>query len=135
LGLVLGLLVTKNWQLSGRPRQTSICRGSSTTWIRNDDFFNQPPVAINDSFLVFHDRPTFVSAAYGVLKNDYDPNGDTLEVYSHFNGRYGQVGMSRDGSFSYTPHSASPGGSDAFDYVVADPAGFQVTGHVDLLIV
>ena len=49
---------------------------------------NNPPIAVDDQY-VYSKNSKFVTLTFQVLKNDYDPNGDELqlvEVFDEFNG-------------------------------------------------
>src|SRR5262249_50794085 len=99
---------------------------------------NKDPVAVNDAYIVAENGVLTVSAAAGVLANDYDPDGDPLRIcpQSRIVGHAlllaptnGTVKMNEDGSFTYTPN---PGfaGVDSFYYCNEDgPACVQ--GRVD----
>jgi len=65
---------------------------------------NMPPVAVNDYYSTMHDVPLEVSAASGVLENDYDPNpGTTLTAICTGGPTHGALSLDPDGSFTYTP--------------------------------
>jgi hypothetical protein len=75
------------------------------------------------SYAAVDDTVLNVSAAYGVLANDSDADGDPLTavlVSGPFNAS--AFTLNTDGSFSYTPNSGF-GGSDSFTYVATDGAG------------
>src|SRR5205085_12585638 len=74
---------------------------------------NKDPIAVNDAYTVNKNGVLTVSAAAGVLANDYDPDGDPLRVCpeSFIPGHVlllaptnGAVTMNPDGSFNYTPN-------------------------------
>src|SRR5262249_7079906 len=100
---------------------------------------NKDPIAVNDAYTINKNGVLTVSAAAGVLANDYDPHGDPLRVCpeSRIVGhalllapKNGAVTMNADGSFTYTPN---PGfsGVRSFDYGNEDgPACAQ--GRVDI---
>ena len=96
---------------------------------------NVPPVALGDRYISKSRQPLAVAAADGVLKNDYDANGDVLSVVAADPLTPGgsNLTMPKDGSFIYLP----PGdlwGSDSFTYKIWDGHdGFAMTGvRVDL---
>ena len=89
---------------------------------------NKDPVAVNDAYTVAENGVLTVSAAAGVLANDYDPNGDPLRVCPEtvivghlllLAPTNGTVTMNADGSFTYKPN-AGFAGVDSFLYCVED---------------
>jgi len=84
-----------------------------------------------------------VSAAAGVLANDYDPDGDPLRVCLESRESHevlllaptnGAVTMNEDGSFTYTP-DAGFAGVDSFYYCVEDgPSHTSPEGRVDITV-
>src|SRR5262249_39436006 len=60
------------------------------------------PRAADDAFTTREDTPLTV-AAPGLLANDSDPNGDTLEAALETGPAHGVVQVGADGSFVYTP--------------------------------
>lgn len=78
---------------------------------------NIPPVAMDDSVLVFEDTPTVIN----VLSNDDDANGDVLHVASVGVPTHGQVTLNTTTTVLYTP-TLNYNGSDTFTYVVSDGA-------------
>jgi VCBS repeat-containing protein len=87
---------------------------------------NDLPVAVADSYSGTEDLVLSVSAADGVLKNDSDPEGDTVTASLQTQATHGTVALASDGSFSYTP-SANYTGNDSFSYQVADGKGGSAT--------
>jgi hypothetical protein len=102
---------------------------------------NKDPIAVNDAYTVAENGVLTVSAAAGVLANDYDPDGDPLRICpeSRIVGHAlllaptnGAVTMNADGSFTYTPN-AGFAGVDSFYYCAEDgPACVQ--GRVDITV-
>jgi Ca2+-binding RTX toxin-like protein len=102
---------------------------------------NKDPILVNDAYTVNKNGVLTVSAAAGVLANDYDPDGDPLRVCpeSRIVGHAlllaptnGAVTMNEDGSFTYTPN-AGFAGIDSFYYCAEDrPACAQ--GRVDITV-
>jgi Bacterial cadherin-like domain len=79
---------------------------------------NKDPVAVDDAYTVDENGMFSVSAAAGVLANDYDPDGDPLRICpeSRIVGHAlllaptnGTVKMNEDGSFTYTPNAGFAG--------------------------
>jgi choice-of-anchor A domain-containing protein/uncharacterized repeat protein (TIGR01451 family) len=73
------------------------------------------PVAVDDSYAVGQGTRLTV-AAPGVLGNDTGPSGVTLTAKVVDGPSHGRVDLSADGSFSYTPASATFNGTDTFTY-------------------
>ena len=80
---------------------------------------NDAPTAVDDLYELDQDTVLTVTQTDGVLANDTDPDGDPLVVSLVDAPTHGQLEMSTDGAFSYTPN---PGyaGADSFRYTVAD---------------
>jgi hypothetical protein len=64
---------------------------------------NQPPVSINDSYTTPEDTPLAISLP-GILANDTDPEGDTLDLSFAGGGGNGTISRNSDGSFVYLPN-------------------------------
>ena len=79
---------------------------------------NDAPVVNDDSYSVNEDSFLTVSAP-GVLSNDSDVDGDTLQAQVVDGPANGTVVLQSNGSFLYTPN-ANFGGSDSFTYKVTD---------------
>src|SRR5439155_880190 len=65
---------------------------------------NDAPVAVNDSFTTTEDTPLNV-AAPGVLANDSDADGNSLNAVLVNQPTHGSLTFNTNGSFSYTPAS------------------------------
>lgn len=83
------------------------------------DAINDPPVAVGNTYSVAEDGTLTVDVAQGVLRNDVDPDGNTLTVRLQSDVASGTLGLASDGSFAYTP-SADFNGLDTFVYVASD---------------
>jgi large repetitive protein len=83
---------------------------------------NDPPVATNDRY---YTRPISLTvSAPGVLANDYDVDaGDHLKANLVTGPINGQLKLSEDGSFRYTPNPDFVSGNDGFSYQVSDSMG------------
>jgi VCBS repeat-containing protein len=93
--------------------------GSNTATV-TIDVTNNVPVANDDSYSVLHDRTLTVTAA-GVLGNDTDEDNDSLTAVLVSSTSHGNLSLSSDGSFTYTPipHYV---GLDSFQYKANDGA-------------
>ncbi|MHA1939989.1 MAG: Ig-like domain-containing protein, partial [Candidatus Thorarchaeota archaeon] len=80
---------------------------------------NDYPVAMDDEYSIDEDDVLVVDSATGVLANDYDVDGDPLEVYFVELPSNGMLSLNLDGSFTYTPYPDF-WGVDFFTYLVYD---------------
>ncbi len=100
---------------------------------------NDPPVAIDDSYLAKQDTELTIPLATGVLVNDFDTDTipDPLNVdltklpLSSVQG--GTVALNLDGSFSYKGASGFSG-LDSFDYWVSDGNGGFDSATVSIVV-
>ncbi len=94
---------------------------------------NQVPVAQDDAYEVTKGQILTVSSAQGVLSNDSDDDGDTLEAVAEeiTTAEGGTVLLKADGRFSYSPAEAFTG-TDQFSYTVIDGQGGTGTGTVEI---
>ena len=76
-----------------------------------------PPVGVSESFTIGANGILTVSADDGLLANDISSTDIVAAIYR--NAMYGDVSMTLDGSFTYTPQ---PGfvGVDSFEYVASN---------------
>jgi VCBS repeat-containing protein len=79
---------------------------------------NDPPTAINDSYLANQDEALII-AAPGVLLNDTDADSDPLTAVPVSGVQHGTLVLNANGSFSYTP-DANYNGLDSFTYKASD---------------
>ena len=82
----------------------------------------EPPAAVADSYVATEDTTRTVSAAFGVLNNDTDPDGDALTASLVSGPSNGTLVLNADGSFEYTP-DAEFSGTDSFTYAASDGTG------------
>ncbi len=81
--------------------------------------FNNPAIAVGDSYLGLDTFPQVIPANTGLLKNDLDMDGNLLQALLIGNAQHGSVSLDLNGSFTYI---ANPGyiGQDFFEYCVFD---------------
>ncbi len=79
---------------------------------------NTPPTADDDSYSTDEDASLSVSAT-GVLDNDFDPDGDSLNAVLDTSTSNGNLTLNDDGSFDYTP-ATNFCGTDHFSYLATD---------------
>jgi len=98
---------------------------------------NSQPIAGDDVYYTRMDTALAIAAlADGVLLDDSDADGDTLELVPQANlatAMGGTVDLAADGGFSYTP-PAIWWGNDGFDYTIRDGNGGEAVGHVRLVV-
>ena len=91
---------------------------------------NSPPVAVDDTASTLPDVPFFIDA----LANDYDANGDELQIESYTQPASGTVVESANGRFFYTPPAGFEG-SVTFTYTISDGQGLTATATVSVTVV
>ena len=77
------------------------------------------PVANPDNYSAIDNQQLTVTAAQGVLANDYDADGDTMSAALYAGPAEGTLTLHPDGSFSYLPNDGFFG-VDTFEYTAAD---------------
>jgi len=81
--------------------------------------FNNPAIAIADSLNTENGYPFIVNSTNGILKNDFDLDGDYFESLLLENTQNGNLNLELDGSFTYLP-KANFSGIDSFTYCIYD---------------
>ena len=80
---------------------------------------NTIPIAQDDTYVLDEDLPLTALPAAGVLANDIDAESDVLTVQLIESTEHGELSLSGDGSFVYTP-GENYSGPDRFTYQVTD---------------
>jgi Domain of unknown function (DUF4347)/Bacterial Ig domain/SMP-30/Gluconolactonase/LRE-like region len=88
---------------------------------------NDPPVAVDEHFTVGGVLGNLNVPAPGVLANDQDADGDTLQITVLSGTSNGTLTWNPDGSFTYTPALLFLNGTDSFIYQVNDGHGGTAT--------
>jgi len=107
------------------PVNATIADGQGIGTIVDDvNAANDPPIAVDDNGTTTEDVVLTVDAASGLLANDTDLDGDSLQVDASSVGTFattagGSITIAADGSYSYTP-AANFNGADSFTYTVTD---------------
>ncbi|RIK75719.1 MAG: hypothetical protein DCC68_20750 [Planctomycetota bacterium] len=83
---------------------------------------NEAPLAADDRYVARGGGSLTVAAASGVLRNDFDANGDALAATVFAPPARGALALAADGGFVYTPQSGFFG-VDTFTYRAADDGG------------
>jgi len=94
---------------------------------------NDAPLASDDTYFVVPNESIYITAAIGVLSNDYDPNGDTLTADIVATASHGYLLLSTDGSFTYSPDTDYTG-PDSFTYEATDGAEVSDTVTVNIFV-
>ncbi|MGY5872804.1 MAG: Ig-like domain-containing protein [Candidatus Thorarchaeota archaeon] len=93
---------------------------------------NVAPVALDDSYTMDQGTPLLVDAP-GVLGNDVDADGDTLETGLVSDPTNGGLVLYPDGSFIYTPINGFVG-VDAFEYRAFDGVDYSTTATCTITV-
>jgi len=93
---------------------------------------NDAPVAHNDSYTLTQDTPLTITAA-GALSNDSDLEGNPLSAILVGGPAHGNVSLTSDGAFTYTP-AANFSGTDSFTYKANDGQTDSNVATVNLTI-
>jgi len=91
------------------------------------------PDAMNDIYQSLQGETLTVPVAAAVLANDTDPEGDVLTAQLFSGPRNGQLDLSPDGSFAYTPDSDFAG-LDGFMYLASDGTGSSWLAAVSISV-
>ncbi len=94
---------------------------------------NDAPVSQNDEYVTDEDQQLVISAAAGVLANDSDVDGDTLQATLDVGPEHGNLVFNSDGSFTYTPNE-NYNGPDSFTYQVSDGTELSNLAVVEILV-
>jgi len=76
------------------------------------------PTAVADAYLATTNRTLSIPAP-GVLRNDTDPDGESMSTIKVSDPMHGILTLNPDGSFTYIPDS-SYAGTDSFEYRISD---------------
>ena len=87
------------------------------------------PIAGVDAFYIEEDAPLVINVIEQLLDNDFDGDGDTLQVTDFTQPEQGQLVDNGDGTFTYNPN-ADFNGLDRFSYTVSDGHGYTNSSTV-----
>jgi hypothetical protein len=123
------------WQENGQPTNSNnVLKLTVTADTRVAAVYeqNQEPITEDDAYATKIDTLLVVPAP-GVLANDADADGDSLESLLTQNTENGSVTLMSDGSFTYMP---APGftGTDSFQYLANDGGAQSVEGTVTIIV-
>lgn len=92
------------------------------------------PDAIDDAYTGHQNTPIVVNAALGVLHNDSNPDGGSFVASVQTAPLHGDLSLSANGSFTYTPDTDYLG-ADSFVYTATGGAGSDTaTVHLDITL-
>lgn len=91
--------------------------------------FNTSALAVSDTYLNVDSFPYQVAAGNGLLKNDYDMDGDNLQALLIGNAHHGSVSLNFDGSYTYVADAGFVG-TDYFEYSIFDGVSLSQTAYV-----
>jgi hypothetical protein len=94
---------------------------------------NDPPVSLDDSYIVDEDETLEVLTAAGVLANDTDIEGDILSTILIGDVAYGVLTLNENGSFTYSP-DANFNGVDGFTYIANDGLDNSTVATVSIAV-
>jgi VCBS repeat-containing protein len=94
---------------------------------------NDAPVAVNDSYATNQNQVLTVAASKGVLINDTDVEGSSLQALLVSAPLHGAVSLAANGSFVYTPNTGYYG-FDTFTYKATDGAADSNTATVTIKV-
>jgi VCBS repeat-containing protein len=97
---------------------TAFATASLTVTVEND-----PPVAVDDAYTMDDGGVLTVAAGLGLLANDSDPDGDSIQVIAFQQGTNGIFDVAADGSFTYTPNAGFVG-TETVLYTISDGTAF-----------
>src|SRR5204863_479227 len=94
---------------------------------------NVAPWSAGDVYQVTPGTTLNVSAANGVLANDFDPDGDSITMTVTHSPTHGNLTPNADGSFSYAPYSGYTG-EDTFFVTASDGLTAGAEAAVQLVV-
>jgi hypothetical protein len=104
--------------MAGNTIDTAYAVSGSVTYVVSSGSVNEAPIAVDDSAVTYVDTPVIIA----VLANDFDPDGDALQVTSTTQGANGGVVINADNTVTYTPANGFTG-NDGFTYTISDGNG------------
>jgi hypothetical protein len=97
--------------------------------------FNSAPIGRADSFAIWPDESFQIAAENGLLKNDFDIDGNQMEAVLSFGSStsHGSLQLHPDGSFYYMPDPSFKG-EDFFMYYLSDGRAYSALVPVSLQV-
>lgn len=126
LDLVFGMIQTEGQGYTGDIGEVRIFDGAldanEITSLHaevSNRYANQPPVTNDDAYTLDEDQFFFVTAADGLLANDFDNENDALTAVLLADAEHGEVSVRENGGFVYSP-PIDFFGTDRFLYTAND---------------
>jgi VCBS repeat-containing protein len=94
---------------------------------------NSPPNSNDDSYSTSEDAAQLSISAPGVLGNDTDPDGNSLQAEKVSDPSNGTLTLHANGSFEYTPN-ANFSGDDSFTYRASDGSATSTPSTVHITV-
>ncbi|HMJ90625.1 MAG TPA: Ig-like domain-containing protein, partial [Candidatus Acidoferrum sp.] len=94
---------------------------------------NRAPFAANEQYATAKNTPLNVSATFGVLANDSDPDGDAVVPLLVLSPVHGSLTIYNSGEFSYRPTSGYVG-ADSFTYRAFDGTLTSAVATVSIIV-
>ncbi|MHB0988795.1 MAG: tandem-95 repeat protein [Bellilinea sp.] len=130
---IAGLLLAAGLMLAGRLSSPVIAAYIDFIGANSVPMAGSAPTAEADAYNTDEDTQLVVSTGTGVLSNDTDPESDPLTAVLDTPTVHGSLGLSSDGSFTYTP-DGNYYGNDSFTYHAYDGSSNSNTATVTLTI-
>jgi VCBS repeat-containing protein len=121
-----------NTAVSVKNSQPTVKDSSATISMQCVSLANEPPVAEDDAFITDEDSILTVDPP-GVLLNDSDGDGDTLQAMLISPTSSGELSLHTDGSFTYQPDPDFHG-QDSFTYEAFDGVENSNTATVTITV-
>jgi hypothetical protein len=90
---------------------------------------NDAPVALDDNLTTDMNIPI----TFAPLQNDFDVDGDSLNIVAYTAPSHGTVTLNQDQSFTYTPDTGQSA-DDNFTYTISDPSGATSMATVNITV-
>jgi len=110
----------------------STSRAATVMIVITPDGTNNPPEASDDSYTMLANSTLHINVP-GLLSNDSDPDGDSLQALKVSDPIHGSLVLKTDGSFSYSPLEGFVG-EDSFTYVANDSRLNSNTANVVITV-
>ena len=124
-----GVVTTNNYRTVGE--MVKVLVGAAVTNVEVEYF--PGPVARNDFYTAIEGQALNVSAAAGVLSNDWSGSWPGLSAVLNGGPSYGTLALNSDGSFTYTPTNGF-WGTDCFTYEAKDEVNNFGTATVTISV-
>jgi VCBS repeat-containing protein len=114
-------------------RVRSYCGTEAGVQILPEQYHNDAPAAVNDSYTIQQGQ-TLNQAAPGVLGNDSDANQDAITAILVDGPAHGELTLNANGSFTYV-HDTGFAGADSFTYKANDGLADSNVATVSITVI